>query len=168
MRGRALPTALTLCLLAGTAPAARAAKPQPPLMVQLKLLAADASRGRYRVEVRLRADVALEAPSLTVRVISREAGAAAARADVRPPRLSREPIALVPGRELRRELDVLTDAEEPVMLLVGVGGQVGPARLHRTSGLDLGPPAAPEEAGSVRTDALGRAYYEVRMPPARR
>jgi hypothetical protein len=167
VRARAVRAALTLCLLAGTAPAARASKPQPPLVVRLRLLSADASRGRYRVEVRLRADVALEEPSLTVRVLSREAGAAAARASGREPRASREPLTLAPGRELRRELDVLTGAEEPVTLLVGLGGHIGPAQLHRTSGLELGPASAPEQAGSVRTDALGRSYYEIRMPPAR-
>jgi hypothetical protein len=167
VRGRALPAALTLCLLAGATPDARASKPQPPLVVRLRLLSADASRGRYRVEVRLRADVALEEPSLTVRVLSREAGAASARPG-REPRGSSEPLTLAPGRELRRELDVLTGAEEPVTLLVGLGGHVGPAQLHRTGGLDLGPPSEPEQAGSVRTDALGRGYYEVRMPPERR
>lgn len=168
MRARPLPAALALCLLAGVAVGARAEKPEPPLTVRLRLLSADASRGRYRVEARLRADVALDEPALTVRVLSREAGAAAAPAGQREQRGSREALVLVPGREVRRELEVLTDAEEPVTLLVGIGGRAGRAQLHRTSGLDLGPPSAPDAAASVRTDQLGRAYYEVRLPESPR
>jgi hypothetical protein len=167
VRAPALLAALTLCLPAAAPREARAAKPDPPLTVRLRLLSADASRGRYRVELRLRADVALQEPSLVVRVVPREARAAALRAG-EPERVSRQPVALTPFRELRRELEVLTGAQEPVTLLVGVGGQAGAARLHRTSGLDLGPETAPSPQGTVRTDQSGQSYYEVRMPPAPR
>jgi hypothetical protein len=146
---------------------ARAAKPDPPLKIALRLLAADAGRGRYRVEVRLRADVALEDATLVVRVVPREAGAAA-RDRAAEPRVSHQPLALAPFRELRRELEVLTGAEEPVTLLVGLGGRAGAAQLHRSSGLDLGPATEPGPEGVVRTDQHGQGYYEVRMPGAPR
>jgi hypothetical protein len=167
MRTRPLLAVLALGLLAAAPRAARAAKPDPPLAVRLTLLASDASRGRYRVEARLRADVLLEEPVLVVRVVSREPGAAAARAGGRE-RLSREPLALAPFREVRRELEVLTGAQEPVTVLVGIGGHVGQVRLHRTGGLDLGPDTAPGPPGTVRTDQSGQSYFEVRMPPAPR
>jgi hypothetical protein len=166
VRGRRL-AFLAPWLLAALAPPAWAAAPQPPLSVSVVLLSADADRGRYRVELRLRSDVALEDAAITVRLLPRGAGAAAARAG-RAPRESREGVALAPGRELRRELEVLTDAQEEVTLLVGLGGRAGGARLHRTRGLDLGPPSAPEPAATVRTDQEGRSYYEIRMPERRR
>jgi hypothetical protein len=163
MRARAIFVAAAV--LAALAPApARAAKPEPPLAVSLELLAGDASRGRYRVAVRLRSGVPLEDAALVVRIVSREAGARGAQAATRP--WSREPVALPPGREVRRELEILTGAQEPVTVLVGVGGRSSGLRLHRTRGLDLGP-ETPPAAGTVRTDQDGRTYYELRMaePP---
>jgi hypothetical protein len=163
MRARALFVAAAA--LAALAPAARAAKPEPPLAVSLELLSGDASRGRYRVAVRLRSGVPLEDAALVVRIVSREAGARDAQAATRP--WPRQPVALPPGREVRRELEILTGAQEPVTVLVGVGGRSSGRRLHRTRGLDLGPETAPRAAGTVRTDQDGRTYYELRMaePP---
>ena len=166
LRARLLAVLVLSLAVAAPAPA-RAAKPEPPVRVTLRLLADDASRGRYRVEVRLRADVALQDPTLVVRVVPRDAGAAA-RASAPEPRVSRHPIALAPFREVRRELEVLTGAEEAVTLLVGLGGRAGAVQVHRTAGLDLGPATAPGPEVAVRTDQDGQSYYEVRMPRAPR
>ena len=163
MKARAA-RAFAVCagVLAGSAGDALATPPEPPLSVSLRLLSADASRGRYRIEVRLGAGVTLEDAALIVRLAPRGGGARTARA-AWATRESREAVSLRPGRELRRELEVLTGAQEPVTLLVGLGGRAAGARLHRTRALDLGPetPAAPP--GRVRTDQLGREYYEVPM-----
>jgi hypothetical protein len=153
---------LSACGLTAGAPFAVARAPEPPLSIELKLLSGDAARGRYRVEVRLRADVVLDEPVMTVRLLSREE-VQASRAGRSPRRESREAVVVTRGRELVREIEVLTDAHEPVLLLVGLGGRADGLRLQRTRGLDLGP--APEEpAATLRTDQLGREYYEVRMP----
>lgn len=160
--GRTRALLLAALALAGAAVPAGATPPEPPLSVSLKLLSADAARGRYRVEVRLRARVALEDAVLVLKVLPREESARAARAGRAGERETREDVVLRPGRELRREVDVLTGAQEPVTLLVGAGGRLDGARVHRTRGLDLGPEAE-AAPGRVRVDQHGRAYYDVPM-----
>lgn len=152
-----------LAIVLSAARPALAAKPEPPLSVALRVLSSDPARGRHTVELRLRTDVALTDATLTVAVrrvpeLAAQAGLGALASS------TVEPLSLARGREVRRQLEVLTGAHEPVMVLVGLGGRLGGSRLHRTSAIDLGPPAEPP-AGRVRTDQQGREYFEVPMRP---
>jgi hypothetical protein len=164
-RARLIPGLLLSALALAAGREARAAPPEPPLSVSLRLLSADASRGRYRVEVRLRAQAPLEDAVMILKVAPRDGTARTAlRADTRE---TREAVSLPPGRELRRELDVLTGAQEPVTLLVGLGGRAGGAQVHRTRALDLGPEPPADAGARRRTDQFGRTYYEVPMQDLR-
>lgn len=165
MGRRTFVLAMVPALSLAAAAAARAAKPEPPLSVALRVVAADAARGRYRIEVRLRADLTLEEPFLRVKV-QPSAGAPALQTASR--RDSVEPVALIRGREARREVEVLTLPHEPVTVMVGLGGMLGAHHLHRTASLDLGEPVEPAPSGRVRTDQHGQTYLEVPMRPSER
>src|SRR5688572_8732930 len=136
MRSRSMVAAVLA--LAGLAGPAGAAKPEPPLTVAVSVLSAQPDRGRYHLAIRLRSDVALDDASLTIRVQTLAGPGAASRQAVRPP--ISESLALPRGREVRREVEVLTGPDEPVTVLVGLGGASAGVRLHRTGSIDLGPP----------------------------
>lgn len=167
MHARVRRALLCGAVLTAWAPAAFALKPEPPLSVALRVVSADPARGRYRIEMRLRAGVPLTEAALVVRVRPRSP-AATEREPLRASAPSVEPIELPPAREVRRQAEILTLPNEPVVVMVGIGGTVGRARLHRTASLDLGPPGEADLPGRVRTDQDGRQYFEVRMAGAER
>lgn len=164
---RRMAAALLPFALAGTGAPALAAPPEPPLSVSVRLLSGDAARGRYRVEVRLRAQAPLEDAVMVLKVAPRGPGAGAARSGRAQAREAREPVSLRPGLELRREMDVLTGAQEPVTLLVGLGGRMDGAQVHRTRALELGPELPADTAARARTDQFGRTYLEVPLQAPR-
>lgn len=162
MRPRSLVAAVLA--LAGVAGPAGATKPEPPLTVAVSVLSAHPDRGRYTLAIRLRSDVALDDASLTIRVHALAApGPASARETPRLP--FSESLALPRGREVRREVEVLTRPHEPVTVLVGLGGASAGVRLHRTGSVDLGPPRPDDAGGRTRTDQYGRTYFEVPVQP---
>src|SRR5687767_13013324 len=119
-----------LALVLGAPPFAQATKPEPPLSVSLRVLSADPARGRYTLEARMRTEVALTDATFTVAVRRQPAAGvveAGRNASASP---TVEPLALARGREVRRQFDVLTDSQEPVMVLVGLGGRLGAHRVH--------------------------------------
>jgi hypothetical protein len=128
-------------------------KLEAPIDLVLRPLEERPADGRCRLEVR----AAVRAPLTELRL--RVKPPAGARLLQGPPERA---VRLKPGEALRDELLFGWEPGHGGTLFVTVEGRLGTAVLSKTQSFDLGPVEHRELQGTVRTDAHGRTFFEVR------